>query len=76
MQNILIQNKPPDSEWRVKICDLGLSRRIVGDVPSTEVKGTSGLMAPGRIPGIGGESRKANSFLPICGVWGRLLSKC
>jgi serine/threonine protein kinase len=50
----LIKSHPPDDEWWVKICDMGLSKRIeeVGGVTTT-VKGTLGFFAPEQL-GLGG----------------------
>ncbi|KAI3319063.1 kinase-like protein [Xylariaceae sp. AK1471] len=44
--NILIMSQPPD-KWAVKLCDLGLSKRV-GETRgySTEVKGTLDFMPP------------------------------
>src|SRR5262245_57726370 len=44
-QNILIKSKPPNSWW-VKICDLGLSKRMEDIAGSTTVRGTPGFMPP------------------------------
>ncbi|KAI1273864.1 kinase-like domain-containing protein [Xylaria sp. FL0933] len=51
--NILIKHRPPDSEWKIKVGDMGLSKRIGVEPTSTTVKGTPGFIAPERIPGIG-----------------------
>ncbi|KAI1764987.1 kinase-like domain-containing protein [Hypoxylon sp. FL1150] len=59
--NILIKTKPPACDWQVKICDLGLSKRIGGDMDSTTVKGSFGFMPP-ELLGIGGNPRNADSF--------------
>ncbi|KAI3327642.1 kinase-like domain-containing protein [Xylariaceae sp. AK1471] len=41
--NILIKSHPPEDEWWVKICDMGLSKRIEGvGAGTTAVKGTPG----------------------------------
>ncbi|KAI1861843.1 hypothetical protein JX265_009346 [Neoarthrinium moseri] len=45
--NILIKSFPPTDHWWVKICDMGLSKRIEGVIgSSTTVKGTPGFLAP------------------------------
>ncbi|KAI1178842.1 kinase-like domain-containing protein [Nemania sp. FL0916] len=45
--NILIKSHPPEDEWWVKICDMGLSKRIEGvGAGTTAVKGTHGFFAP------------------------------
>jgi hypothetical protein len=43
-KNVLIKSQPPD-RWLIKICDLGLSRRIGGDTAST-ARGTPGFKPP------------------------------
>ncbi|KAM5353855.1 hypothetical protein ACJ41O_000505 [Fusarium nematophilum] len=60
--NILIKTKPPEDEWHVKICDLGLTKRIGPENGSTTVRGTSGFIAPEAIPGIGKNPRNINPF--------------
>ncbi|KAI8630790.1 kinase-like domain-containing protein [Xylariaceae sp. FL1651] len=60
--NILIQTCPPD-EWRVKICDLGLSKRV-GESDSTSSRGTHCYMPPEML-GIGGR-RAQSTFLDMC----------
>ncbi|KAI0439035.1 kinase-like domain-containing protein [Xylaria telfairii] len=62
-RNILIKSHPPEDEWWVKICDLGLSKRIeeVG-AGTTSVKGTPGFFAPEQL-GLGGaDPRMADPF--------------
>ncbi|KAI2463465.1 kinase-like protein [Annulohypoxylon bovei var. microspora] len=61
-QNILILSKPPKDKWRIKICDLGLSRKIEGDVRSITARGTPGFMPPELVPGIGRNIRNADPF--------------
>jgi len=46
LQNILIVSKPPEDEWWVKLCDLGLSRRSGDASGFTTVRGTPEFMAP------------------------------
>lgn len=65
MQNILIKKRPledGEGDWHVKICDLGLSRRVEGDNPFTTIRGTYGFMPPERIPEISREPHKADPF--------------
>ena len=45
-QNILVISKPPEDEWWVKLCDLGLSRRSGDASGFTTVRGTPDFMAP------------------------------
>ncbi|KAI8635508.1 kinase-like domain-containing protein [Xylariaceae sp. FL1651] len=65
--NILIKKRPPNDEWHVKICDMGLTRRIDNDMTSTTIKGTPGFIAPERIPGIGASPSDADPF--PCDIW-------
>ncbi|KAI0466140.1 kinase-like domain-containing protein [Xylaria cf. heliscus] len=61
--NILIKSHPPEKEWWVKICDMGLSKRIeeVG-AETTAVKGTPGFFAPEQL-GLGdADPRMADPF--------------
>lgn len=60
--NILIKNKPPYGDWRVKICDLGLSKRIGTDAATSTVQGTPGFMPPESVPGIGLNPRHIDPF--------------
>ncbi|KAI1179947.1 kinase-like domain-containing protein [Nemania sp. FL0916] len=60
--NILIKKRPPNDEWHVKICDMGLSKRINAEKVSTTIKGTPGFVAPERIPGIGSSPSAADPF--------------
>lgn len=60
--NILIKNKPPHGDWHVKICDLGLSKRIGTDATTSTVKGTPGFMPPESIPGIGRDPKHIEPF--------------
>ncbi|KAI0535788.1 kinase-like domain-containing protein [Xylaria digitata] len=56
--NILIKSHPPKDEWWVKICDMGLSKRIEGvGAATTAVKGTPGFFAPEQL-GLGGTDPK------------------
>ncbi|ETS76168.1 hypothetical protein PFICI_11555 [Pestalotiopsis fici W106-1] len=61
--NILIKSLPPEDYWWVKICDLGLSKRIEGVIGhSTTVKGTLGYLAP-ELLGFGdSDPRKADPY--------------
>ncbi|KAJ4260639.1 hypothetical protein NW762_007383 [Fusarium torreyae] len=61
--NIPIKSKPLDGEWHVKICDLGLSKRVGTEKASTTAKGTPGFMAPEAISGIGLDIRTFDPFL-------------
>ncbi|GAP92297.1 putative CAMK protein kinase [Rosellinia necatrix] len=65
--NILIKKRPPDHDWHIKICDMGLSKRIGTEITSTTVKGTPGFIAPERIPGIGSNPGTVNPF--PCDMW-------
>ncbi|RSL90092.1 hypothetical protein CDV31_015765, partial [Fusarium ambrosium] len=60
--NILIKNKPPYGDWHVKICDLGLSKRIGTDDATTTVQGTPGFMPPESVAGIGDNPRHIDPF--------------
>ncbi|KAJ4308394.1 hypothetical protein N0V84_012122 [Fusarium piperis] len=60
--NILIKNKPPYGDWHVKICDLGLSKRIGIDAATTTVQGTPGFMPPESVLGIGDNPRHIDPF--------------
>src|SRR3569833_3307382 len=42
---MLIKRKPP-GQWWVKLADLGLTKRVVGIVGSTTIRGTQDFMAP------------------------------
>ncbi|KAI8717844.1 Autophagy-related protein 1 [Fusarium sp. LHS14.1] len=66
--NILIKKKPPYDDWQVKICDLGLSKRIGTDAATSTVQGTAGFMAPELIPGIGRNPRHVDPF--PADMWG------
>ncbi|KAK3361700.1 kinase-like domain-containing protein [Lasiosphaeria ovina] len=46
--NILIKTHPPENEWWVKVCDLGLSKRAEGVAGglTTTMRGTENFMAP------------------------------
>ncbi|KAM6524881.1 hypothetical protein FALCPG4_010456 [Fusarium falciforme] len=55
--NILIKSKPPYGDWHVKICDLGLSKRIGTDADTTTAQGTPGFMPPELVPSIGDNPR-------------------
>ncbi|KAF2968327.1 hypothetical protein GQX73_g5242 [Xylaria multiplex] len=56
--NILIKSHPPRDGWWVKICDMGLSKRIEGvGAVTTAVKGTPGFFAPEQL-GLGGTDPK------------------
>ncbi|KAI1112102.1 kinase-like protein [Nemania sp. NC0429] len=61
--NILIKSCPPGDDWWVKICDMGLSKRIQGaGAGTTAVKGTHGFFAPEQL-GLGGvDPKKADPF--------------
>ncbi|GAP92114.1 putative calcium calmodulin-dependent protein kinase type 1b protein [Rosellinia necatrix] len=61
--NILIKSCPPEEHWWVKICDMGLSKRIEGTgAATTSVKGTRGFFAP-ELHGYGGsDPRTADPF--------------
>ncbi|KAI1752059.1 kinase-like domain-containing protein [Xylaria castorea] len=61
--NILIKSCPPEDEWWVKICDMGLSKRIEGiGAGTTAVKGTPGFFAPEQL-GLGdADPRMADPF--------------
>ncbi|KAI0444862.1 kinase-like domain-containing protein [Xylaria telfairii] len=67
--NILIKQipSPPDHRWHVKICDMGLSKRVGTEVTSTIVKGTPGFIAPERVPGIGSNPTTVDPF--PCDMW-------
>ncbi|KAI8667339.1 Autophagy-related protein 1 [Fusarium sp. Ph1] len=60
--NILIKNKPPHGDWHVKICDLGLSKRIGTDTATSTVQGTPGFMPPESVPGIGDSPKHIDPF--------------
>ncbi|KAI1389424.1 kinase-like domain-containing protein [Hypoxylon trugodes] len=60
--NILINTMPPSDDWWVKICDLGLSKRIEGEVESTTAKGTPGFMPPELVPGFAADVRNTDPF--------------
>ncbi|KAI1416097.1 kinase-like domain-containing protein [Hypoxylon sp. FL1857] len=66
--NILIKSKPPEEPWQVKICDLGLSKRVQGTIESTTIKGTPGFMAPELIPGLGEEDIRFVDPFPV-DIW-------
>ncbi|KAJ2997854.1 hypothetical protein NUW58_g517 [Xylaria curta] len=56
--NILIMSHPPGDKWWVKICDMGLSKRIEeAGAATTAVKGTPGFFAPEQL-GLGGTDPK------------------
>ncbi|KAH6981193.1 kinase-like domain-containing protein [Ilyonectria sp. MPI-CAGE-AT-0026] len=59
--NILIKSHPPDPWW-VKMCDLGLSKRIGDFSGSTMVPGTRNFMPP-EILGFIGDSKAADPYL-------------
>ncbi|KAI0971065.1 kinase-like domain-containing protein [Xylaria arbuscula] len=66
--NILIQHRPPDNEWKIKIGDMGLSKRIDVEATFTTVRGTPGFMAPERIlPGVGSTPSATDPF--PCDMW-------
>ncbi|KAI3330104.1 kinase-like domain-containing protein [Ustulina deusta] len=67
--NILIKKRPShlDRGWHVKICDMGLSKRVGTEATSTTVKGTPGFIAPERIPGIGSNPAMVDPF--PCDMW-------
>ncbi|CAG8970826.1 hypothetical protein HYALB_00001614 [Hymenoscyphus albidus] len=58
--NILIKSKTLD-EWHVKICDLGLSKRIEGATAST-VRGTPGFTPPEIFLGVSKDSSTVYPF--------------
>ncbi|KAH7127971.1 kinase-like domain-containing protein [Dactylonectria estremocensis] len=58
--NILIKKQPPDSWW-IKLCDLGLSKRIE-DNASTAIRGTPGFMPP-EILGYSGNPKAVDACL-------------
>lgn len=60
LQNILIRSQPPDIWW-VKVCDLGLTKRIEDIAGSTTVRGTFDFM-PLEMVGFDGNPRSANPF--------------
>ncbi|KAJ4175000.1 hypothetical protein NW754_005420 [Fusarium falciforme] len=60
--NILIKSKPPYGDWHVKICDLGLSKRIGTDADTTTAQGTPGFMPPELVPSIGDNPRLIDPF--------------
>ncbi|KAF4464896.1 WD40 repeat [Fusarium albosuccineum] len=59
--NILIKSKPP-SEWWVKICDFGLSKRAEGFTATTTVRGTPEFMPP-EILGFSVGSGRTDAFM-------------
>ncbi|KAH8722144.1 kinase-like domain-containing protein [Ilyonectria robusta] len=59
--NILIKSHPPEPWW-VKMCDLGLSKRIGDFSGSTMVPGTRNFMPP-EILGFIGDSKAADPYL-------------
>ncbi|KAH7163515.1 kinase-like domain-containing protein [Dactylonectria estremocensis] len=61
-ENILIKSRPPEDEWWVKVCDLGLSRRTATVAGSTTVHGTPGFL-PVEMTGFKGDPKKANPYL-------------
>ncbi|KAH7171437.1 kinase-like domain-containing protein [Dactylonectria macrodidyma] len=61
-ENILIKSRPPEDEWWVKVCDLGLSRRTATVAGSTTVHGTPGFL-PVEMIGFKGDPKKANPYL-------------
>ncbi|KAI0419351.1 kinase-like domain-containing protein [Xylaria grammica] len=65
--NILIQHRPPENEWKIKVGDMGLSKRIDIEATSTAVRGTPGFIAPERIPGIGPTPSATDPF--PCDMW-------
>ncbi|KAI3328098.1 kinase-like protein [Xylariaceae sp. AK1471] len=65
--NILIKQKPPDNEWHIKICDMGLTKRVASCMDSTTVRATPGFMPPERIPGLGENPQAADPF--ACDMW-------
>ncbi|KAJ3576578.1 hypothetical protein NPX13_g3653 [Xylaria arbuscula] len=65
--NILIQRRPPDNEWKIKVGDMGLSKRIGIEASSTTVRGTPGFIAPERVPGIGSNPSTTDPF--PCDIW-------
>ncbi|KAH7176962.1 kinase-like domain-containing protein [Dactylonectria macrodidyma] len=58
--NILIKKQPPDPWW-IKLCDLGLSKRIE-DTASTAIRGTPGFMPP-EILGYSGNPKAVDACL-------------
>ncbi|KAI0482660.1 kinase-like domain-containing protein [Xylariaceae sp. FL0804] len=66
--NVLIKSMPPAENWWVKICDLGLSKRIEDVVGSTTtVKGTPGFLAP-ELYGFGGGNPRMADPYPV-DIW-------
>ncbi|KAI5927430.1 kinase-like domain-containing protein [Camillea tinctor] len=60
--NILIKSHPPDDDWWVKICDMGLSKRIEeGAGASSTMKGTAGFFPPEKL-GFNGNPRRLDDY--------------
>lgn len=73
LQNILIRSQPPDSWW-VKVCDLGLTKRIEDIAGSTTVRGTFDFMPPEMV-GFDGNPRSADPFFADMWCFGEMVSR-
>jgi serine/threonine protein kinase len=59
----LIQSKPPEGTWWVKLCDLGLSRRSADASGTTSILGTKEFIAPEVRGGLfQGNPKTANAY--------------
>ncbi|KAK5635897.1 hypothetical protein RRF57_011609 [Xylaria bambusicola] len=65
--NILIQHRPPENEWKIKVGDMGLSKQMDVEATSSTIRGTPGFIAPERIPGIELTTSTTNPF--PCDMW-------
>ncbi|KAI1816165.1 kinase-like domain-containing protein [Poronia punctata] len=61
--NVLVSKMPPNDNWHIKLCDMGLSKRIGTTSTPAELVGTHGFIAPERVPGVGPGAVDINPFL-------------
>ncbi|KAK7408671.1 hypothetical protein QQX98_009139 [Neonectria punicea] len=72
-QNILIKSHPP-KQWWVKVCDLGLSKRIGTITGTSSVAGTEAFMAPEML-NFNGDPKAANPYLSDMWSFGETISR-
>ncbi|KAK7430433.1 hypothetical protein QQZ08_002952 [Neonectria magnoliae] len=71
--NILIKSHPP-KQWWVKVCDLGLSKRIGNITGTSSVAGTEAFMAPEML-NFNGDPKAADPYLSDMWSFGETISR-